>query len=85
MNLYGLVADIGGTNARLALCNLENGAIERIETYSAKQHIGLESIISHYLAEQKTVVTYACIAIACPINGDWIEMTNHNGHFRLVS
>ncbi|KER03844.1 glucokinase [Photorhabdus temperata] len=83
MNLYGLVADIGGTNARLALCNLKDGAIDQIKTYSAKQYAGLESIISHYLAEQKVIITYACIAIACPINGDWVEMTNHQWAFSI--
>ncbi|MGV7960679.1 glucokinase [Photorhabdus tasmaniensis] len=83
MNLYGLVADIGGTNARLALCNLKDGALDQIKTYSAKQYAGLESIISDYLAEQKVIITYACIAIACPIKGDWVEMTNHQWAFSI--
>jgi glucokinase len=25
----------------------------------------------------------ACIAIACPINGDWVAMTNHSWEFSI--
>ena len=38
-------------------------------------------MIRVYLEETATKVTSACIAIACPITGDWVAMTNHTWAF----
>lgn len=35
MAKYVLVGDVGGTNARLAVCDLENGDISSVKIYSA--------------------------------------------------
>lgn len=34
MTELALVCDIGGTNARFALCNLHNGILSDVENYS---------------------------------------------------
>ncbi len=34
MTKYALVGDVGGTNARLALCDVSSGEISRAKTYS---------------------------------------------------
>lgn len=34
MTKFALVGDVGGTNARLALCDLASGEISRAKTYS---------------------------------------------------
>ena len=34
MTKYALVGDVGGTNARLALCDVNSGEISRAKTYS---------------------------------------------------
>lgn len=81
MNKYALVGDVGGTNARLALCHLETGAIERAKTYSGLDYPSLEAVARVYLAEHGVPVTEGCIAIACPIIGDWVAMTNHSWAF----
>ncbi|MFM4705570.1 glucokinase [Aeromonas bivalvium] len=80
---HALVGDVGGTNARLALCELATGAISRAKTYSGLEHPGLEAVIRLYLAEQQAQVSEACIAIACPVNGDWVAMTNHSWEFSI--
>ena len=36
-----------------------------------------------YLEEHGVKVGEACIAIACPINGDWVAMTNHSWEFSI--
>ena len=36
-----------------------------------------------YLEEHDATVGEACIAIACPINGDWVAMTNHSWEFSI--
>lgn len=81
MTKYALVGDVGGTNARLALCDVENGAISQAKTFPTADYDNLEAVIRFYLDEQKQDVTDGCIAIACPITGDWVEMTNHDWAF----
>ncbi|WP_413723359.1 glucokinase [Sodalis sp. RH24] len=83
MTKYALVGDVGGTNARLALCDMDNGAISHIHTYSGKDYATLEAVIRHYLTAQKVEATEACIAIACPITDDWVEMTNSTWAFSI--
>ncbi len=81
MTKYALVGDVGGTNARLALCNVENGDITQAKTYSGLDFPSLEAVVVHYLKEHNVSVTDGCIAIACPITGDWVAMTNHTWAF----
>ncbi|ATZ12156.1 glucokinase [Erwinia amylovora] len=85
MNKYALVGDVGGTNARLALCEIENGAISRAKTFSTADYGSLEAVIRAYLAEHQQDVKHGCIAIACPITEDWVEMTNHDWAFSTNS
>lgn len=82
-NTYALVGDVGGTNARLALCELATGAISHAKTYSGLDHASLEAVVRLYLKEHNAKVSEACIAIACPINGDWVDMTNHSWEFSI--
>ncbi len=81
MTTYALVGDVGGTNARLALCEVETGSISQAKTFSTLDYDSLEAVIRHYLGEQLHSVKDGCIAIACPITEDWIEMTNHDWAF----
>lgn len=81
MTKYALVGDVGGTNARLALCDVDTGAISHAETFSTSDYDSLEAVIRFYLDEQKQPITDGCIAIACPITDDWVEMTNHDWAF----
>lgn len=80
---YALVGDIGGTNARLALCAIDSGEISQPLTYSGADYPSLEVVIKQYLSEVNQQVTTACLAIACPINSDWVSMTNHSWAFSI--
>ncbi len=84
MASYALVGDVGGTNARLALCAMDSGEISQAKTYSGLDYPSLEEVIRVYLAEHNTSVDDACIAIACPIKGDWVAMTNHTWEFSIT-
>lgn len=81
MTKYALVGDVGGTNARLALCEVESGLISQVTTYSTSEHPSLEAVIRLFLEEQQQEIKDGCIAIACPITEDWVEMTNHDWAF----
>ena len=76
-----LVGDIGGTNARLALCNLSDGTLSDPIIYSALENDSLESVIHKFRQETKVDFKAACIAIACPVNQDYIKMTNNPWEF----
>lgn len=76
-----LIADVGGTNARLALCNLEDGSISTPIIYSALEYDSLETVIKKFKVDANCDFKEACIAIACPVNQDLIKMTNNPWEF----
>lgn len=81
---YALVGDVGGTNARLAFCNLENGEISDVEVFSALENSSLEDVVRLYFGKHADIkVKDACIAIACPITGDHVVMTNNPWEFYI--
>lgn len=84
MTRYSLVGDVGGTNCRLALCALDSGEISQACTFSGLDYDSLEAAINAYLAQKNQQVEEACIAIACPIVGDWVAMTNHTWAFSIA-
>ncbi len=82
MTNYALVGDVGGTNARLALCDLPVVKSRRLRP--------IQGLITQpqsgrwYLEEHKVEVKDGCTAIACPITGDWVAMTNHTWAFSIA-
>lgn len=85
LNGYALVGDVGGTNARLSLVNLADGSISNPIIYSAIENDSLESVILKFKQETGAQFDSACIAIACPITGDYIKMTNNPWEFSISS
>ncbi len=82
-----LLADIGGTNARFAL---EPGPerFEAIEVLSCHDHASLADAIRAYLALPRVAalhggIRHAAIAIANPVVGDQVRMTNHHWAFSI--
>jgi len=78
-NSINLIADIGGTNIRLALAD-NNGEKKYtdIETFQCADFISLHDVIALYL-NNKNLTQFkinACLAIACPVDDDLISMTN---------
>ncbi|TCL02151.1 glucokinase [Sodalis ligni] len=83
MTQFALVGDIGGTNARLCLCDIHTGELTQIQSFPGADFPSLESVIRHYLDTQRCRVHCGCIAIACPVSDDNVTMTNHNWHFSI--
>src|SRR5690349_17157469 len=83
-----LLADIGGTNARFAL-ELGPGRIERIEVLACAAYPTLRDAVQAYLAspavgaDRLAPVRHAAIAIANPVTGDDVRMTNHHWAFSI--
>ena len=82
-----LLADIGGTNARFTL-ETGPGRFEAIEVLSCHAHATLADAIRAYLALPQVAalhggVRHAAIAIANPVVGDQVRMTNHHWAFSI--
>lgn len=78
-----LVADIGGTNARFAL-ERGPGCIEQTETLPCADYPRFQDAARAYLARHGGAgVRHAVIAIANPVDGDVVKMTNHCWEFSL--
>lgn len=76
-----LVADIGGTNARFALFDKSNKTLSNIEKFTINDDTCLKQLIENYLKTCEANIDYACLALACPIEGDHVTMTNNHIEF----
>jgi glucokinase len=83
-----LIADIGGTNARFALLNGDD--IDDEQVLACVDHPSLVAAIEHYLTSIGANAgarrpREASMAIAGPITGDHIRMTNHVWEFSATA
>ncbi len=72
-----LIADIGGTHSRCALID-DTGRPLAVEIYENRDFDGVRAVLEHYLAQRRESDRphEAAIAIAGPIVGDRVAMTN---------
>lgn len=85
-NLTGsyLLADIGGTNARFA--TFAQGAIDDARVLDGAQYPTLTDAARAYLSQSRhDAPIAAAFAIAAPITGDEIRMTNHSWQFSVAA
>jgi glucokinase len=79
-----LLGDIGGTNARFALAHGDHQALTHEVTLPTGQFPDLAAAALAYLQQVgKPQVQQACIAIANPIDGDVLKMTNNHWQFSI--
>ncbi|MBJ7575714.1 glucokinase [Luteimonas sp. MC1828] len=78
-----LIADIGGTNARFALCDPSLPVPELHEVQSLRNagFASLQHAAEHYLAAVGARPRRAAIALAAPVDGDGIRLTNRAWSF----
>jgi glucokinase len=80
-----LLADIGGTNARFAL-ETARGEISCVRVYRCSDHTDVTGAIRSYLSEAGAAgVRHAAIAIANPVDGDMVRMTNLDWSFSVAA
>ena len=80
-----LLADIGGTNARFAL---EHGAgrVGDVHTLACADYAYFDDAVRAYLNRLPARrVRHAVIAIANPVDGDAVKMTNHHWAFSIAA
>ncbi|MGJ8681224.1 glucokinase [Paraglaciecola sp.] len=77
------VADVGGTNIRLA--QIDNGQLCHIKKYLCADYQTIAEVIKVYFAEFPEVkFTAGCLGVACPVTSDAITMTNNSWKFSIV-
>lgn len=82
MKELALVGDIGGTNARLALVEEGNTNLHDVHTLACRDFGNIDEAIEAYLNMAGSgPVARACLAIASPLQGDEVHMTNNHWAF----
>lgn len=79
-----LLADVGGTNARFAWQAGPGAPIESVQTLPCAEFPTLEAAMRTYLGglvQPRPKV--AAVAIANPVHGDQVRMTNHHWSFSI--
>jgi glucokinase len=81
-----LLADIGGTYARFAL-ERAPGVFEQALSLRCAEHTDFHAAVRAYLdhlpAGGQNRVGHACVAIANPVDGDHVRMTNYHWQFSI--
>ena len=80
-----LVADVGGTNARFALVDLDDSdcTLQHAQTLHNADFASLQHAIETYLADVGQRPKHAAIAVACPVDSDEIRLTNRAWSFSV--
>jgi len=76
-NTYTLVADIGGTNTRVALAQGRELLPSTIRRYANTDYAGLEAVLRQYISDENGVDPLAaCVAVAGPVSEGRATLTN---------
>ena len=81
---FGLVGDIGATNARFALFH-PDGTMTGARVYALNDYSSLTEAIGAYFAREFSSAkpSQAVLAVAAPITGDQVTLTNHPWTFSI--
>jgi glucokinase len=71
-----VVADIGGTNARFAVADLDTLDLSEVQHFLCSGHPTLAEAACVYLKGLPEPPSYAAIAVAAPVVGEEIRLTN---------
>ncbi len=76
-NTLSLVADIGGTNTRVALADGRRVLPETVRRYRNADHPGLETVLTRFIEDEGGVdCRAACVAVAGPVRDGRASLTN---------
>lgn len=79
-----LVADVGGTNSRLALYDPANNSLRARRDYANENYDNLTDVIAQWLEDlPEAAPTLACLAIAAPPFDDEVIMGNLDWSFSI--
>lgn len=76
MSRLSLVADVGGTNTRVALADGINIRHDSVRRFINARHTGIASLMELFLSESGERVDGACVAVAGPVANGVGRLTN---------
>ena len=77
-----LVADVGGTNTRVALFDPVRAEFRSVSVYRNSEHESLEDVFTHWLdALTEPAPDICCLAVAAPPSADQVVMCNIDWSF----
>lgn len=78
-----LVADVGGTNIRIALATAEG--LQATQSWLCAEFDTIEAALRRYLelSDLEAAPRIAAIAVAGPVDSDWIDLTNQDWSFSV--
>ena len=79
--MLSVVVDVGGTNIRLAVVDVNSRELSKVREYPCAQFITLDAALAQYFATLSDPVCHLCIGIACPVENDLVKMTNLSWQF----
>jgi glucokinase len=73
-----LAGDIGGTNARLAYFQIQDGrpTVAAQGVFPSREHRGLDEIVAQFVKSQGTPPAIACFGVAGPVRNGKVETSN---------
>jgi len=73
-----LAGDIGGTNARLALFDVQNGEfkLSKLSIFPSRHYSGLDQIVTEFVNSTGLHPAHACFGIAGPVTNGRVEASN---------
>ncbi len=81
---FAIVADIGGTNARFSRVDLATNQLDCVKVYPCADFATLSLALNYYRTEYQLLdIGHVAIAIACPVTGDIVKMTNFHWEFSI--
>ena len=84
---WNLVADIGGTNARFAVHDVETDELKKVIVLSVAEHPSFMGALQHTIShiqgfeEWASMPAATCLAVACPAEQELIQFTNSAWQF----
>lgn len=79
--MLSVVADVGGTNIRLSVCNIETGELSKLREFACAEFLTLDAALVQYFSTLQDKVKHLCVGIACPVDNDQVVMTNLSWEF----
>ena len=76
-----LIADVGATNSRCALLRGPVFELSMIRHYRNDDADSLQEILAGYLLETDASPTHCALAVAAPVDGDVVRMSNRDWRF----
>lgn len=76
-----MVADVGGTNTRIAVYDEASGTFDAVENFVNRDFDRLQDLVLEWKNSLDHPPQMGCIAIASPLAGDHISMVNMDWHF----